>query len=128
LDGTHFWAALRYVERNPVRAGIVEVPEAYEWSSAAGHCGLREDRLLIPLPAFPSFVANWRRWIGGEDNADDTRSIRSNTKTGFPCGSAEFVKKLEEVLGVKLRQRKSKDTHAKKAEGEDLLPFWDKDK
>ena len=30
FDETHFWAALRYVERNPVRAGMVKLAEAYE--------------------------------------------------------------------------------------------------
>jgi len=30
----HLWAALRYVEWNPVRAGVVGTPEAYRWSSA----------------------------------------------------------------------------------------------
>jgi putative transposase len=34
LDAPHLWAALRYVELNPVRAGIVARPEAWAWSSA----------------------------------------------------------------------------------------------
>jgi putative transposase len=37
MDVSHFWAALRYVERNPVRAGIVGRAEDYRWSSAAAH-------------------------------------------------------------------------------------------
>ena len=41
--GEWTWAAIRYVERNPVRAGVVAVAESYSWSSAAGHCGLRVD-------------------------------------------------------------------------------------
>jgi len=43
LDDTHYFRALRYVENNPVRAGMVERPEDYPRSSAAGHCGLRSD-------------------------------------------------------------------------------------
>ena len=39
LDPAHLWAALRYVERNPVRAHMVERADAYRWSSAAAHCG-----------------------------------------------------------------------------------------
>ena len=39
LDETHLWAALRYVERNPVRAQLVMRPEEYAWSSAAAHLG-----------------------------------------------------------------------------------------
>ena len=39
LDETHFSAALRYAELNPVRAGLVQEPEEWPWSSAAAHCG-----------------------------------------------------------------------------------------
>ena len=39
LDPAHLWAALRYTERNPVRAGLVADPEDYRWSSARLHCG-----------------------------------------------------------------------------------------
>lgn len=33
----HLWSALAYVERNPVRAGMVEAAAEYPWSSAAAH-------------------------------------------------------------------------------------------
>jgi putative transposase len=46
MDEPHMWNAIRYVERNPVRAGMVEHAEDYLWSSAAAHCGLRDDILL----------------------------------------------------------------------------------
>ena len=48
LDPAHLWAAVRYVERNPVRAGLVETAERYPWSSAAAHCGLAPDGPLSP--------------------------------------------------------------------------------
>ena len=37
LSDSHLWLALRYVERNPVRARIVTHPEHYRYSSAAAH-------------------------------------------------------------------------------------------
>jgi len=37
LGPSHLWAALRYVERNPVRAGMVERAADYPWSSASAH-------------------------------------------------------------------------------------------
>jgi putative transposase len=46
LDQQHLWAAVRYVERNPVNAGLVEQAEQYRWSSAATHCGMGADDLL----------------------------------------------------------------------------------
>jgi len=44
LDEGHFWAAMCYVERNPLRAGLVRVPWGYAWSSAAAHCGVSRPR------------------------------------------------------------------------------------
>ena len=43
LDEVYVWAAVRYVERNPVRAKMVRKAENYPWSSAAGHCKLKTD-------------------------------------------------------------------------------------
>lgn len=37
LDEVHLWAALRYTELNPVRAGLVSQPECWPWSSAGVH-------------------------------------------------------------------------------------------
>ena len=46
LDDEHLWAAIRYVERNPVRARLVRKPEDYPWSRAQAHCGMRGDPIL----------------------------------------------------------------------------------
>ena len=43
LDEPQQWAALGYVERNPVRARLVRLAWRYEWSSAAAHCGVNRD-------------------------------------------------------------------------------------
>ncbi|MGH9656694.1 MAG: REP-associated tyrosine transposase [Bryobacteraceae bacterium] len=40
LDEEHYFAALRYVERNPLRAGLVRSPAVYRWSSAPARLGL----------------------------------------------------------------------------------------
>ena len=48
LDEAYLWAAVRYVERNPVRAGMVKRAENYRWSSAAAHCGKEIDKLIAP--------------------------------------------------------------------------------
>ena len=37
LSSRHLWTALRYVERNPLRAGLAPQPGEYEWSSAPAH-------------------------------------------------------------------------------------------
>lgn len=58
-DGNAFIAVLRYIEANPVRAGLVHDAEAWEWSSLRQRA--RGDRFLstspVPLPdSWPAFV------------------------------------------------------------------------
>jgi hypothetical protein len=73
LDEYHLWAAIRHVERNPMRAGIVHRAEDYPWSSAVAHCGLRDDPLLFSLPEqCPAATVNWSAWLA---DADDERML-----------------------------------------------------
>jgi len=47
MDERYLLAATRYVELNPVRAGLVKTPEAYRWSSAVAHISGRDDELPL---------------------------------------------------------------------------------
>lgn len=108
LDENHLWAAVRYVEMNPVRAGMVARAEEHPWSSAAAHCGLRDDPVLSTDYPPVGVVEDWRAWLRDrpEDNeAYDT--IRKQTRTGRPCGSPKFLDQLEDLLGRVLRPKKS---------------------
>jgi len=106
LDESHFWAALRYVELNPVRAGIVEHAERFQWSSAAAHCGLSEDPMLSPLPAGGPFGVCWSDWLKEGDSPDQLEFIRKCTKTGRPCGTDANIRELERITGRALSPRK----------------------
>lgn len=98
LDYAHIWAAIRYVERNPVRAGLVMTAADYRWSSAAMHCGLRTDRLLSLLPAGSEFIADWATWLRDEYPVE-IEMLRQRTHTGRPMGSPEFLTHMESILG-----------------------------
>ena len=58
LDDCYLYRAVRYVELNPVRAGIVKKAGQYAWSSARGHLGLWDDPVLAKSPG-PPMVENW---------------------------------------------------------------------
>jgi putative transposase len=103
LDDEHLWAAVRYVERNPVRAGLIGRAEEYQWSSARAHCGITRDALLSGDFPPADAVENWGEWLLQEDDAAITDSIRHHTNTGRPCGSPDFVDRLEGLLGRTLR-------------------------
>jgi len=106
LDDEHLCAAIRYVERNPVRARIVRKAEHYAWSSAAAHCGLRSDPLLSPLPAaVPVRTEDWSRWLAEKDDEKMLATIRLRTRTGRPAGNKRFIAALESRLGRRLQPR-----------------------
>jgi len=106
LDETHERAAVRYVERNPVRAGIVARAEDYRWSSAPGHCGLQTDPLLNPNSAQLCLDADWSVWLSDASDAGLEQRIRRRTYTGLPCGDETFIKKIEIISGRRLTPEK----------------------
>ena len=103
LDSEHLRRAVRYVERNPVRAGIIQRCEDYQWSSAAAHCQLRTAPLLTdPVPP-GEWPTDWSSWLGEEVPAEETNRIRRQTFLGRPLGTESFVADLEKRLGRRLR-------------------------
>ena len=121
LDDVHLWAAVRYVERNPVRAGLVGRAEDYPWSSAPAHCGLRQDGLLAQNFPPAGAVADWRTWLETEDQ-QQTAAVRRQTRTGRPCGDEGFVKRLEGALARVLRpQQPGPKRQARPVDGKGLF-------
>ena len=107
LDSNYFLNAVRYVELNPVRAGIVTKAEEFAWSSAPSHCGLRNDALIDSRkrPHVLAGIANWSRWLA-EGVADESlETLRRHAGQNLPCGSPEFVGQLERMVGRNLRCR-----------------------
>ena len=54
---TYLLQCLRYVDLNPVEAGIVKLPEEYDWSSYRAHIGLAPNEWLTPAPSIMSLAA-----------------------------------------------------------------------
>jgi len=104
MDEAHAYHAVRYVERNPVRAGLCRVPWRYEWSSAAFHVGEKPTDPLAK-PDGSQSVDDWREYLAEPDADDVIRLIRRETAVGRPVGDDEFVQKLEEELDRHLTRR-----------------------
>jgi len=102
LDDAYLWSAIRYVETNPVRAGMAPRAELYPYSSAAAHCGLREDDLLTDSGIA---VFDWSVWLSEKQNDEQLGILRRNTNKGLPSGSEKFVKILECQENRKLAYR-----------------------
>jgi putative transposase len=105
MEWGHYVNAVRYVLRNPVRAGLVERAEDYLWSSAAARCGLRDDPLITEEHPLIKEIANWPEWLKTQDSKADDQ-IRRHTRTGRPLGSDEFLRGLEVQIGRKLLPQK----------------------
>jgi len=107
LDEAHAFAALRYVECNPVRAGLVAQAWEYPWSSARAHIGLAGGGRLLDLAAWRKRwdPAEWQEVLRQPVPEDFTERLRVATARGRPFGSREFIDELELRLGQRLRAR-----------------------
>lgn len=106
MEEPHLWAAVRYVERNPVRAGIVSRAEDYLWSSARAHVASIADPLLDQGLPLVGAIANWSDWLAAEDADSQIKAIRQATSTGRPYGSDKFIDRLEMEFGDRVRAQK----------------------
>jgi len=107
LDESHLMRALRYIDLNPVRAGLVGQPWDWPWSSARAH-GTEgvSDAVLDSL--WTEYCGGWNygEWreilLAGADN-NEAEAIREATRTGEPLGSREFMRRLENLAGKPLK-------------------------
>jgi putative transposase len=107
MDEAHLWVAVRYVERNPVRARLVRKAECYPWSSAAGHCGRRTDVLLSDPCGLTGRIGDWSAWLREPEDEAMVETVCRSTRTGRPAGSASFIDHLEQLAGRILRPKKA---------------------
>jgi putative transposase len=102
LDDRSVFEEVRYIENNPVRAGLVERAEDYPWSSARHHVLGEPDPVTIDGCFLSGEIKDWRAYLA--DRGDDPILTRTwhSLKTGRPAGGEGFVRGLEEILGRRL--------------------------
>src|SRR5262249_9867175 len=95
----HLLTLLRYLERNPVRAGLVERAEAWPWSSA----GLRAGRGEAPAFFDPGPVAlprRWLAWVNQPLTEGELARVRHSVARGAPLGEPDWAAQAAERLGL----------------------------
>src|SRR5579872_6576310 len=96
LGPGHLWAALAYVDRNPVAAGLATWAAGYRWSSASAHMvGVDASGLLDEGWWRSEAPSDWDRRLDQDDH-DAAAALRQCTHAGRPFGSASFVSELGE--------------------------------
>lgn len=105
MDESHLLTATRYVEMNPVAAGLVGNPADYRWSSARAHLESEPDGLTKIEPLL-EIVGDWRNFLSLLCS-DELDLMQRHERSGRPLGATAFVEDLEHRLGRVLRPQKS---------------------
>lgn len=106
MDRRYFVTAVRYIERNPVRAGLVADAYRYEWSSAAFHVGLSDRNPMISAP-FEIEPNQWKLDLRIEPDNELSR-LRRSFGSGIPLGDEEFLAEIEKEYGPVTPRKKGR--------------------
>ena len=98
----------RYIELNPVRAGMVDHPTGYLWSSYAVNSGARSDPLITPHPEYVALAAEkenrcavYRALFEQRLEPGLQKAIREATNGGYPLASEAFKQTVLAPLGCR---------------------------
>jgi len=96
----------RYVELNPVRAGITQHPRDYPWSSYRQKAGLESDRWVDLDPVYLGLGRSWEQraetyemTMGLGVSAEEAETIRNGVQRGQPTGRSGFVNEIAARTG-----------------------------
>ncbi|MSO97624.1 MAG: transposase [Rhodospirillaceae bacterium] len=110
---TYFFVCSRYIELNPVRAGLAATPDKYRWSSYRANALGEADanvwphRLYVDLaPSMAGRADSYRALFDQPLAQDNLDTLRRATQKGQAAGSAAFLDKLERQTGAYLRPRR----------------------
>ena len=103
MDETHTLAAMRYVELNPVRAGLCKRADDWPWSSVHGNMGHKSDE-IVDDSEIRNIIVDWRRFLFEDSGPGIFDSLRDQTNTGRPTGDEHFIETLERKTGRRIRR------------------------
>lgn len=99
----------RYIEFNPVRAGMVQHPGEYRWSSYGFYALGYRNPLLDSNPWYVGLGPTaeerqkaYRRWMESDVEQTEWDQIRQNTQQGRLIGKERFQREMEERVGRKI--------------------------
>jgi putative transposase len=124
----HLFCLYRYIETNPVRAGMVTHPAAYRWSSF-GRNGLgAHDSMISDHPLYEALAedadarrAAYRALFQEELEQGILDEIRAAAQCGRPWGSLEFVSALSRSLSLPLPRKNGRPRKLGEVETRDLF-------
>lgn len=105
VDEKYLYAAIRYVERNPVRARIANKAEEYEWSSARNHVNKGRSSLLSDFYLLDE-IEDWSEYLRGGEQEEDLKLFRRHGESGRPLGDPGRLMRLAVKYGWDLIPKK----------------------
>lgn len=109
----YFMTCMRYIELNPVRAGIAAAPAEYPWSSCAHHVGAKPDSLISDHPLYWALGNTpFEREIAYRDlieqalTSAEISELSDATLKGWALGSEQFKVSLERQTNRRVRPAK----------------------
>ncbi len=131
VDSEHYLlSCMRYIELNPVRAGMVVHPQGYPWSSWHANVGERQSRLVTPHSEYLALGATdaerqyrYRTLVLKDEDGDVTARLREATQQNAAFGSARFAKQIELMLGREVTAKPRGRPKKAGAASKPLLPL-----
>lgn len=102
----YFYQAARYIERNAVRASLVEEADQWQWSSLWRyyHGTVDEKSLLAPWPV--DRPRQWRRHVQRPLTDAELDAVRRCVVRGCPLGGDLWTERIVNRLGLEFTLRK----------------------
>ena len=105
----HLLCVLRYVERNPLRAGLVEQAEQWHWGSLYRRTqGTSEERALL-TESRVMLGRSWCEHVNLPQSDAELEAIRRSLKRGQPYGGDTWSAKVTSQLGLQHTVRRAAD-------------------
>ncbi len=97
-EDDHLLTVLRYVERNPLRAGMVEKAAEWRWSSLWHRVHGDESALLDDGPL--ALPRRWTRRVQSAQTEAELEALRRSVVRGSPFGTPSWQQRTAERLGL----------------------------
>jgi putative transposase len=102
-EDDHLLTVYRYVERNPLRAGLVERAEDWRWSSLGHRVHAPGDGLLDDSPVH--LPADWVAYVNAPGSEAEVEALRRSVVRGTPFGEPAWVEQTARQLGLQTTLR-----------------------
>jgi putative transposase len=107
----YLFSCMHYIELNPVRAGMVDHPIEYRWSSYGANAVGPDDKVVIPHDLYRALGAHledrryaYREMFRHALTEEQVHDIRATVQTGTPLGNDRFRQQVEQILGRRIGQ------------------------